>query len=144
MMDYAIHYVFTDTALKGNSLAVVFDADHLDDRAMAAIAGEFNLSETVFVLKPENPVHSAWIRIFTTTRELPFAGHPTVGSAVALAERKRDDLPVEGSDMIHVIEEAIGPVRCAAVLRRPARRWHCGIFQLDKVWHPVYTPVRSV
>ncbi|MEP3435178.1 MAG: PhzF family phenazine biosynthesis protein [Hoeflea sp.] len=114
MTDYAIYDVFTDTALAGNPLAVVFDADHLDDARMQAIAGEFNLSETVFVLRPENPVHSARLRIFTSSHELPFAGHPTVGAAIALADIQLGDaVPANGIDMVKMIEEQIGPVRCA-------------------------------
>ena len=82
---YAILDVFTDTPLSGNPLAVVLDAEGLDGDRMQAIAREFNLSETVFVLPPESPRHRARLRIFTPGRELPFAGHPTVGTAVLLA-----------------------------------------------------------
>ena len=76
--------VFTDRALAGNPLAVVLDAEGLDTAAMQTIAGEFNLSETVFVLPPDEARHRARLRIFTPGRELPFAGHPTVGTAVLL------------------------------------------------------------
>lgn len=112
---YAIYDVFTDTRLTGNPLAVVFDADDLDDGTMQRIAGEFNLSETVFVKTPENPAHSARLRIFTPGRELPFAGHPTVGAAIAIAEAG------EGGeaglrDLVSVLEENVGPVRCAVRL----------------------------
>lgn len=117
MTDYAIYDVFTGTALAGNPLAVVFDADHLSDGQMQAIAREFNLSETVFVLRPENPVHTARLRIFTTARELPFAGHPTVGAAVALADRRLGGaLPANGIDLVKMLEEKIGQVRCAVRL----------------------------
>ncbi len=78
--------VFTDAALAGNPLAVVLDCDGLDDSRMQAIAREFNLSETVFVFAPRDPVNTARLRIFTPGRELPFAGHPTVGAAVLLAQ----------------------------------------------------------
>lgn len=81
--------VFTDTALAGNPLAVVLDAEGLDTAAMQALAGEFNLSETVFVLPPEASRHRARLRIFTPATELPFAGHPTLGTAVLLALRDR-------------------------------------------------------
>ncbi|MCZ4289935.1 PhzF family phenazine biosynthesis protein [Hoeflea alexandrii] len=118
MTEYAIYDVFTGTALAGNPLAVVFDADHLSDGQMQAIAREFNLSETVFVLKPENPVHTARLRIFTSQRELPFAGHPTVGAAVALADRRLGGtLPANGIDMVKMLEEKIGQVRCAVRLQ---------------------------
>ena len=114
MTEYAIYDVFTGTALEGNPLAVVFDADHLDAERMQQIAGEFNLSETVFVMKPENPVHTARVRIFTPRFEMPFAGHPTVGAAIALAHRRLGrELPANGIDMVEVLEEQIGPVRCA-------------------------------
>ena len=72
---YVVYDVFTDAVLSGNPLAVVLDADGLDTQAMQRVAGEFNLSETVFVLPPENPAHRARIRIFTPRVELPFAGH---------------------------------------------------------------------
>ncbi|MBN9008926.1 MAG: PhzF family phenazine biosynthesis protein [Rhizobiales bacterium] len=81
---YAILDVFTDRPLAGNPLAVVLDADGLGDQQMQAIAGEFNLSETVFLEKTDNPVHAGRARIFTPRHELPFAGHPTVGTAVLL------------------------------------------------------------
>lgn len=111
---YAIYDVFTDTWLAGNPLAVVFDADGLDDRAMQRIAGEFNLSETVFVKRPENPAHTARLRIFTPGRELPFAGHPTVGAAIAIAEAGANGEGPE--DQVSVLEENVGPVRCAIKL----------------------------
>jgi trans-2,3-dihydro-3-hydroxyanthranilate isomerase len=77
--------VFTATPLAGNPLAVVLNADRLDAAGMQAIAREFNLSETVFVLPADNPRHHARIRIFTPDMEMPFAGHPTVGTACLLA-----------------------------------------------------------
>lgn len=80
--------VFTDKRLAGNPLAVVLDGDGLDSLSMQTIAGEFNLSETVFVLPPEDAVNLARIRIFTPCGELPFAGHPSVGSAVCLALKR--------------------------------------------------------
>ena len=76
--------VFTGTALAGNPLAVVLDAGGLDTARMQAVAREFNLSETVFVAAPAASGHRASVRIFTTAHELPFAGHPTVGTAVLL------------------------------------------------------------
>lgn len=107
--DYAIYDVFTNSRLAGNPLAVVFDGSGLADDEMQAITREFNLSETVFVLPPENPAHTARIRIFTPGRELPFAGHPTVGTAIALVERSHDG---RGVDLVSVLEENVGPVRC--------------------------------
>ena len=107
--DYAIYDVFTANPLEGNPLAVVFEADGLSDEAMAAIAGEFNLSETIFLQTPENEAHSASARIFTPKSELPFAGHPTVGAAVALVERRGG---LAGDGRIVTFEEKIGLVRC--------------------------------
>lgn len=77
--------VFTDRPFGGNPLAVVLDAEGLSDDAMQAIAREFNLSETTFVLPPADPANTARVRIFTPSRELPFAGHPNVGTAFVLA-----------------------------------------------------------
>jgi trans-2,3-dihydro-3-hydroxyanthranilate isomerase len=81
-----LHYdVFTDHLFGGNQLAVVLDGRGLSDRTMQAIANEMNFSETTFVLPPERPDTDARMRIFTPAAELPMAGHPTVGSAFALA-----------------------------------------------------------
>ena len=102
--------VFTDRRLAGNPLAVVLDADGLDTAAMQAITREFNLSETVFVLPPEAPRHRARLRIFTPGRELPFAGHPTVGTAVLLA---LEDRRAGRTDAVAFgLEETIGTVAC--------------------------------
>lgn len=102
--------VFTSHAHAGNPLAVVLDSAGLDDAAMQSIAREFNLSETVFVLPPQAPAHRAAVRIFTPARELPFAGHPTVGTAVLLALQDVQD--GRDSELI-VLEEKVGPVPCA-------------------------------
>lgn len=83
-LGYLLLDVFTREPLKGNQLAVVPKADGLLDGEMQAIAREFNLSETVFILKPAAERNTAAVRIFTPHQELPFAGHPTVGAAVAL------------------------------------------------------------
>ena len=85
--------VFTKDPLAGNPLAVVIDADGLDATRMQAIAREFNLSETVFVLPARNPVNTARVRIFTPAPKLPFAGHPTIGTAVLLAHCVRQSWP---------------------------------------------------
>jgi trans-2,3-dihydro-3-hydroxyanthranilate isomerase len=114
---YVLYDVFTDRRLKGNPLAVVFEAQGLSDAEMQAIAGEFNLSETVFVFASENPAHTARLRIFTPGRELPFAGHPTVGTAIALAERAG---AAQAVDQVCVLEENVGPVRCAVRLSEGA------------------------
>jgi trans-2,3-dihydro-3-hydroxyanthranilate isomerase len=79
--------VFTDRAFGGNPLAVVLDASGLSTDQMQAIATEFNYSETTFVLPPREAGHDAEVRIFTVTAEIPFAGHPNVGTAFVLASR---------------------------------------------------------
>jgi trans-2,3-dihydro-3-hydroxyanthranilate isomerase len=83
--DYVTLDVFTRTRFRGNPLAVIADARGLDGAAMQAIAREFNYSEITFVLPPRKAENSAEVRIFTPTMELPFAGHPNVGTAFALA-----------------------------------------------------------
>jgi trans-2,3-dihydro-3-hydroxyanthranilate isomerase len=83
--DFVTVDVFTTTRFGGNPLAVFPDARGLSDAAMQAIAKEFNLSETTFVLPPTDPAHKARVRIFTPAVEMPFAGHPNVGTAYVLA-----------------------------------------------------------
>jgi trans-2,3-dihydro-3-hydroxyanthranilate isomerase len=78
--------VFTDRAFAGNPLAIVLGADALTTAQMQTMAREFNLSETIFVQRPANPAHTARVRIFFPTAEIPFAGHPTIGCAIHLAE----------------------------------------------------------
>jgi trans-2,3-dihydro-3-hydroxyanthranilate isomerase len=104
--------VFTDKRFAGNPLAVVLEPDGLDTAAMQTIAREFNLSETVFVHPPADAGHRAALRIFTPGRELPFAGHPTVGTAVLLGR-----LDGGAAEREFVLEEKIGPVPCRV---RPA------------------------
>ena len=95
--------VFTSQRFGGNPLAVVLDAGGLDTVAMQAIAREFNYSETTFVLPPQDPANTAHVRIFTPLNELPFAGHPNVGTAYVLAAER-----ATGSRL--VFEEAAGLV----------------------------------
>lgn len=108
---YHILDVFSGTPLGGNPLAVVSDAAGLDDAAMQSLAAEFNLSETLFLLPPHDPINMAAARIFTPTVELPFAGHPTVGAAVLVASLEAPDLIAAG-EIDLVLELPIGPVRC--------------------------------
>jgi len=103
-LNYLLLDVFTRERLKGNPLAVVMKADGLLDNQMQAIAGEFNLSETVFISRPQVERHTASVRIFTPKVELPFAGHPTVGAAVALGLQTR-------TSAIR-LEEKIGVITC--------------------------------
>jgi trans-2,3-dihydro-3-hydroxyanthranilate isomerase len=103
--------VFTREPLAGNPLAVVLDSEGLDDARMQRIAREFNLSETVFLLPPTDERHRASLRIFTPGRELPFAGHPTVGTAVLLALQGRNGSVTAAA---FGLEERIGVVSCVA------------------------------
>lgn len=82
---YVTADVFTDRLFGGNPVAVVLDAEGLSAEQMQAIAIEFGYQETTFVLPPREPSHTAWVRIFTPSREIPFAGHPNVGTAFVLA-----------------------------------------------------------
>jgi trans-2,3-dihydro-3-hydroxyanthranilate isomerase len=99
--------VFTSTPFQGNQLAVVFDAAEIPADTMQAIAREMAFSETVFVLPPENAGSAARIRIFTPGRELPMAGHPTIGSTFALAYERR--LPPGAAST--TLDLGIGPTR---------------------------------
>ncbi|MFO1185627.1 MAG: PhzF family phenazine biosynthesis protein [Bauldia sp.] len=114
---YAVLDVFTDTPLAGNPLAVVLDSEGLTAETMQAIAAEFSLPETVFVLPAERAVHSARVRIFTPKTEMPFAGHPTIGTAVLLATERFGAAEQDGErDAMVILEEGIGPVRCGVRL----------------------------
>lgn len=96
--------VFTDVPLAGNQLAVVLDGRGLSDDVMQKIAREMNFSETTFIFPPNDPDDAARVRIFTPFMELPFAGHPTIGTAWVL----RSEGLVEHSEF--VLEETVGPV----------------------------------
>ncbi|OVE45907.1 PhzF family phenazine biosynthesis protein [Chromobacterium violaceum] len=100
--------VFSSTPLKGNPVAVVFDADGLDDRQMALFANWTNLSETTFILQPRDPRADYRLRIFTTLEELPFAGHPTLGSCHAWLES--GGMP-QGEDVIQECEVGLVRIR---------------------------------
>ena len=129
---YEVWDVFTGTALAGNQLGVIADATGLSGELMQKIARELNLSETIFLLPPEKPGNTAKVRIFMPLGELPFAGHPTIGGAVARAAR---DGLTQGEI---ILEEGVGPVHCRvsggsmkgsasfAVPRRPQRMAFAG------------------
>ncbi|MEL6570407.1 MAG: PhzF family phenazine biosynthesis protein [Pseudomonadota bacterium] len=104
MTEFAVYDVFTDHAFGGNQLAVILDATGLPEEQLQKIAREFNFSETTFVYPPSDPAHTAQVRIFTPTMEIPFAGHPTIGTAVALHDR--------GAAQNMVLELGIGPISC--------------------------------
>jgi trans-2,3-dihydro-3-hydroxyanthranilate isomerase len=101
--------VFTARRFAGNPLAVVLDAEGLDTATMQAVARELNLSETVFVLPAEEARSRARLRIFTPGAELPFAGHPTVGTAILLRLLDGGD-----GEREMILEEGVGPVTCVA------------------------------
>jgi trans-2,3-dihydro-3-hydroxyanthranilate isomerase len=106
--------VFTSQRFGGNPLAVFPDARGLSDAEMQALAAEFNLSETTFVLPPDDPANTARVRIFTRTREMPFAGHPNVGTGFVLADRARDGVlrfeEIAGLVEVQVARDAAGAV----------------------------------
>ena len=107
--------VFTNTAFGGNPLAVFPDARGIPERHLLAIAREFNYAETTFVYPPDDPHHARRVRIFTPGAEVPFAGHPTVGTAHALAATGQLALEApqaDGVSLTHLVfEEGVGPVR---------------------------------
>lgn len=107
-----LHYhrvdVFTDRAFGGNPLAVFTNGRGVDTETMQAIAKEFNLSETTFVLPPDDPKHDWRVRIFTPGSELPMAGHPTVGTSFVLAREHL--IPRDARETTIVLEEGVGPV----------------------------------
>jgi trans-2,3-dihydro-3-hydroxyanthranilate isomerase len=108
---YVTADVFTDQMFGGNPLAVVLDAEGLSTTEMQAIALEFNYSETTFVLPPDNPAHTAKVRIFTPRTEVPFAGHPNVGTAFVLARESPSAAAATASAAgIFVFEEGAGLV----------------------------------
>jgi trans-2,3-dihydro-3-hydroxyanthranilate isomerase len=105
---FAIADVFTETAFGGNQLAVFPEAEGLSDRAMQALAREFNFAETTFVLPAEDPRHTRRVRIFTPLTELAFAGHPTIGTAAVLARLGLVEMSLGATTI--VLEEGVGPV----------------------------------
>ncbi|MEM8800895.1 MAG: PhzF family phenazine biosynthesis protein, partial [Pseudomonadota bacterium] len=112
-MEYVTLDVFTNEPFGGNPLAVVLGADALSTAQMQRIAKEFNYSETTFVMPPRAPDNHAHVRIFTPAVELPFAGHPNVGTAIALAQLERYGLTPR--PMTVRFEEALGVVEVALV-----------------------------
>lgn len=100
--------IFTSSRFGGNQLAVLPDARGLSTEQMLAITREFNYSESTFVLPPENPGNTRKVRIFTPGGEIPFAGHPTVGTAFVLAHV--GEVKLNGAETRIVLEEGVGPV----------------------------------
>src|ERR1700760_3553287 len=125
--------VFTDRRFGGNPLAVFPDARGLTDDQMQALAAEFNLSETTFVLPPDNPQHHARVRIFTPRSELPFAGHPNVGTGFVLG-RQMDNPPehlvfeeLAGLVRVHLLRDTDGSIGGARISAPPALSIDFGI-----------------
>src|ERR671937_999571 len=121
---YVVADVFTDTALAGNPVAVFTDARELDDATMQALAREMNLSESVFVLPPSEGGH-ARIRIFTPVLELPFAGHPVLGSAFVLAAPLQlGEIRLEtGAGIVPVVLEREGARITFGRMSQPIPTW---------------------
>src|SRR4051812_17669323 len=101
--NFALVDVFSDRPFGGNQLAVFPNAEGIGEQTLQQLAREFNFSETTFVLPPRDPTHSFHVRIFTPNQELPFAGHPTVGTAAVLARS-------EPARQTFIFEEGVGPV----------------------------------
>ncbi len=96
--------VFTSDRFAGNPLAVVLNAEGLSTQQMQAIAAEFNLAETTFIHPPKDAAHTAEVRIFTPRSEMPFAGHPNVGTAFVLARAGTSyGRPVSGDSVIFLL-----------------------------------------
>jgi len=133
-----VHYftldVFTDQRFGGNPLAVILDGRELTSEQMLQVTREFNFSETTFVLPAESPDTTRRVRIFTPGGEVPFAGHPTIGTAIALVYS--GDVSATG-DVAHlVLGENVGPVPVTVRLHDGVPVWA----QLSTAQHPVEHP----
>ncbi len=126
---YQVVDVFTDRIFGGNPLAVVFGGEDMAAATMQKIASEFNLSETVFVMPPSRRSSTRRVRIFTPRAELPFAGHPTVGTAFVLAVRGECNLAAANPRI--VLEEAIGDVEVSVQVK--AGRVHATHMSVPKM-----------
>ena len=127
--------VFTDRPFGGNQLAVFLDARGIPEAALIEITREFNYSETTFCYPPVDPAHEAKVRIFTPGAEVPFAGHPTVGTAIALHARR-----AQGSfDATLVLEEGVGPVTVTVRADKPAPFAQFSVAKLPEIGPPVPT-----
>ncbi len=117
--DFVTVDVFTDQRFGGNQLAVFPDARGLTSAQMQALASEFNLSETTFVLPPDDPANTARVRIFTKTYEMPFAGHPNVGTGWVLAQQNPADIlrfeEIAGLVEVKVQRDAAGNVTATTI-----------------------------
>jgi trans-2,3-dihydro-3-hydroxyanthranilate isomerase len=133
-----VHYftldVFTDQRFGGNPLAVIRDARGLTSDQMLQITREFNYSETTFVLPAESPDTTKRVRIFTPGGEVPFAGHPTIGTAIALIFS--GDVPADGDSVRVVLGENVGPVPVTVRVTDGVPTWA----QLSTAMAPVESP----
>jgi trans-2,3-dihydro-3-hydroxyanthranilate isomerase len=122
-LQYRIVDVFTDRMFGGNPLAVFLDGRGVSDTEMQALAREMNLSETTFILPPDDPANNFRVRIFTPGRELPMAGHPTIGTAFVLAREQM--VPTGGGTVTIRLEEKVGliPVRIEIKDGAPDKIW---------------------
>jgi trans-2,3-dihydro-3-hydroxyanthranilate isomerase len=149
---YVTADVFTDRMFGGNPLAVVLDAEGLSDAQMQSLALEFNYAESTFVLPPKDPRHTAWVRIFTPRTEVPFAGHPNIGTAFLLAHESR--FAAATNSGTYVFEEAAGLVEISlmrkaglivgAELRAPEPLSRLTVFATDVAAACVSLPVSEV
>lgn len=131
--------VFTMRKFSGNPLAVVLGADDLTMEQMQAITKEFNLSETTFVMKPENPANTAKVRIFFPGGEMPFAGHPTLGTAVLLAELNSKPGCTISTEIRLELKAGLTPVKVTRIAEQCS-----GIFTAPIVPFIVDVPLPSV
>ena len=133
-----VHYftldVFTDQRFGGNPLAVILDARELTSAQMLQVTREFNYSESTFVLPAETPDTTKRVRIFTPGGEVPFAGHPTVGTAIALVFS--GDVPATGDSVRVVLGENVGPVPVTVRLTGGVPTWA----QLSTAMMPIEQP----
>jgi trans-2,3-dihydro-3-hydroxyanthranilate isomerase len=132
--------VFTDTRFGGNQLAVFPRAEGLSDAEMQQIAREFNFAETSFVF-PGGPGFTRRVRIFTPTIEVPFAGHPNVGTAAMLAAH--GELGDIGESAEVVFDELAGPV-AITIVRRPGNRFRCDLTAPEALSLGARVPVAAV
>ena len=138
--------VFTDRRFGGNPLAVVLGADALSTEQMQTVCREFNLSETIFVMKPADAANTARVRIFFPGGEMPFAGHPTVGCAVLLAEMKYKP-GCSFETMIRLEEEAgLVPVKVSRIGDLPQAQFTAPVvpFAVDMALPPLHEIARAV
>jgi trans-2,3-dihydro-3-hydroxyanthranilate isomerase len=133
-LQYRIVDVFTDRMFGGNPLAVFLDGRGVTDTEMQALAREMNLSETTFILPPTDPANDFRVRIFTPGRELPMAGHPTIGTAFVLAREQM--VPAGGETVTIRLEEKVGLIPVRLEMKDGT---------LDKIWmtqpRPTFGPV---